>query len=111
MKLQTQIDCLRNSGFKIKVEHYRYVRGGGIPGVNIMPRRVIDEHNTGKLAHIPFFIQPCGGIVEAEITAPDGHTYLGHSECSEKDNFVRKIGTTMAIGRAMQQYRLVQPCH
>jgi len=43
-----------------------------------------------------------GGSTTVEITDNHGHTAIGNSKCHEKDNFVKRIGVMIAIGRALK---------
>lgn len=105
MKLN-QIEVLRKQGWKIRVTHYRWVVQARRNGSSqlMLERRDIDKHNGSLMAHIPYVIQPCGGRVIVEITNPDGVFSTASSWCHQKDNFNRKIGTTMAFGRAMMRF-------
>jgi hypothetical protein len=71
--------------------------------------REIDEANAKfkVMGMEPFFISPNGGKVTVEIETPDGKPFQAESECSERDNFQRKIGTAIAFGRAVQVKELV----
>lgn len=102
MKLN-QMEALRKQGYKIKVTHYRYTTSG-----RLLARHRIDELNESILAHIPLVIEPCGGRVSVEIETPAGLQATGHSYCSRRDNFKRKIGTAMAFGRAMKELGFVK---
>lgn len=103
MKTQASIESLREQGYKIRVTHYRYNQYG-----DLISRRKIDEENAGprlddsKPRHI---ISPNGGKVEVELEAADGTKVSATAECSRLDNFNRKIGTTMAFGRALKQLK------
>lgn len=48
-------------------------------------------------------IQPCprGGWTKAVVKFEDGTTAIGTAECSQKDNYCRKIGRDIALGRAL----------
>jgi len=47
-------------------------------------------------------ISPRGGSTTVEITDNHGHTALGKARCHERDNFVKRIGIMVAIGRALK---------
>lgn len=46
---------------------------------------------------------PRGGVTSCKITLPDGRETIGVAECSEKDNYSKKIGRDIALGRALAQ--------
>lgn len=69
------VEDLRKRGFKIRVHHHRRV--------------------TGKV------VNPLGGKTVVEITTPDGTTLVGVSRCSRKENFNKRLGVRIALGRAL----------
>ena len=88
-----KIHTLRKAGYKVRVMHWRY-----IPNCKpILPRHTISDFTS---------ILPHGGKTEIEITAPDGTEFRGSAECSKKDNFNRKRGIQIALGRAMDGHWL-----
>jgi len=69
------IEFLRKAGWKVRVMHSRPVLKCG---------------NFGR-----------GGETKIEITSPDGNlNTFGISYCAEEDNYNRKIGNEIALGRA-----------
>lgn len=46
---------------------------------------------------------PTGGQTVAELHLNDGRIITGIANCSKSDNFSRKIGRNIAIGRALAQ--------
>lgn len=73
------VESLRKSGYKIKVQHHRKT----IPAVKAINAR--------------------GGKTVVEVTTPDGHTFVGISRCSRKENFNKRLGVRIALGRAMKK--------
>jgi hypothetical protein len=71
------IYSLRKQGWKIRVYHTR--------------------NKT-----VSFNISPRGGFTRIEATTPDGKTAVGTAICSDKDNFDRKVGNSIALGRALK---------
>lgn len=71
------VSDIKNLGYKIKVY---YDRAHGIDGS----------------------IYPKGGETTVEITDNHGHTSIGKAKCHERDNFVKRIGLMIAIGRALK---------
>ena len=76
---------LRQSGNKVRVLHTR----------NILYQQKID-------GSVKVF-SPKGGKTTIEITTPDGKNVIGHSKCSEKETWNRKLGNSIALGRALTQ--------
>lgn len=68
---------LRKNGYKVRVIH------GRITGSN------------GQ-------ISPRGGTTVIELTNPKGKTVIAKAECSKKDNWNRKVGNQIALGRAFE---------
>ena len=76
---------LRRAGYKVRVMHTRFSQ---------MKKR-IDGVHLEVLAK--------GGSTTIEVTTPDGkHNVIGKAVCSLEDNFNRKIGNSIALGRALQ---------
>ena len=69
------VQQLKDIGYKVKVIHDRIINGG--------------------------IIQPKGGLTKVFITDNNGHTCEGISKCSLKDNFNKRLGLSIAIGRAL----------
>lgn len=42
-----------------------------------------------------------GGITEVYVTTPTGQVLRGVARCSNRDNFNKKLGVQIALGRAM----------
>ena len=68
------VEELRKSGYKVWVKHFRRDSLGGP--------------------------NPRGGKTVVEVTTPDGVTLLGVSRCSRKENFNKRLGVRIALGRA-----------
>jgi hypothetical protein len=80
------IKDLRQSGYKVRVLHHR----------NVVYQQRID-------GSVKVF-SPKGGKTIIDITTPDGSkTVTGFSQCSEKDSWNRKLGNSIALGRALTQ--------
>ena len=85
MNKQT-IKQLRQSGYKVRVLH----------------SRLYDHiHKIDGIAHV---ISNFGGYTKIEVTTPDTLTTVtGESVCSVKENFNRRLGNSIALGRALEQ--------
>jgi hypothetical protein len=75
---------LRKQGYKVRVIHER------------------DEIDVPTLSGIRKFLNARGGKTTIELTTPEGKTSKGIAICSEKDNFCRRIGNQVALGRAFE---------
>ena len=74
----SNINQLKDIGYKVKVIHTRYT----------------DSQNR---------INPKGGKTTVILTDPTGNTSEGHSICSKEDPFVKSLGIRIAIGRALKK--------
>lgn len=79
MKNNYTVNDLRKLGYKVFVNHYRF----------------LDMKNTNSL--VPF---ARGGKTFVEIHTPDG-VLTGMAFCSLEDNYNKKTGVSIAIGRAL----------
>lgn len=61
------------------------------------PERTTDGHRT----HVSADISPRGGMTFCTVILPDGTEVHGTAECSHKDNFSKKIGRDISLGRAL----------
>ena len=78
------IKQLRQSGWKVRVMHLRH--------------RDLIKTIDGEYPIISNF----GGSTTIEVTTPQGITGIGKALCSDKDNFNRRIGNSIALGRALE---------
>jgi len=69
---------LRRAGFKVRVFHFR----------------VSDNRVLGG-------VYPKGGKTEVFITTPAGEDFHGVSFCSKKERYNKKMGVSIALGRAL----------
>lgn len=84
--MQPTIRELRRQGYKVRVIHSR-------PIVEIK-----------KISGILKEVSAKGGTTRIEITTPDkAHDVFGEAVCSKEDNFNRKTGNFIALGRALKQ--------
>jgi len=91
--MEKTIKQLRREGWKVKVNHYRFVKE---KESNIM-------WAPYKVRELGLTFDPRGGSTIIEIESPDGRTSHGASLCSRNDNFNRRIGVRIALGRALDQ--------
>lgn len=101
---------LRKSGNKVQVMHWRWHRYGLYSGgqeEDYYRKNYEDELSRQDLN------KPClakGGKTEVKITTPDGINAVGVAECSRKENFCRKRGLDIALGRALIDLELKKQC-
>lgn len=85
--MQLTIKKLRQAGFKVRVMHARHY--------NTISRGMSGPVNrlSGK-----------GGNTTIEVTTPDKTiTVFGNAKCSLEDSFNRKLGNSIALGRAVSK--------
>lgn len=71
------VEDLRKDGYKVKVHHHRKFN---LDGINSR-----------------------GGKTIVEVTTPDGATtFTGVARCSRKENFNKRLGVRIALGRALK---------
>lgn len=89
--MQTKtIHQLRREGYKVRVHH---------------ERDTIDAMTINGIAK---FLNARGGKTTIELTTPEGKTFVGESKCSKKENFCRRIGNSIALGRILEQLEKTQ---
>lgn len=76
---------LRQSGYKVKCLHFRNK-------TNIL---------AGQWLEYPINA-PKGGKTEVHIISPEGVKASGEAKCSNKENYCRKTGVKIALGRALK---------
>lgn len=80
---QPTIKQLRQSGYKVRVIHTRNI-------------------NQTTISNF-------GGHTKIELTTPDmKKTAIGEARCSDKENFNKHIGNSIALGRAIIQLEQMQ---
>ena len=84
--MQPTIKTLRQSGYKVRVIHARVYK----------PFK--------KISGTYYEMSARGGSTTVQITTPDKqYNVEGVAECSDKDNFSKKTGNFIAVGRALKQ--------
>ena len=80
-KKKYTVESLRKSGFQVRVYHCR-------------------QRDAGQIS--------ChGGYTAVAVTPPNGtqfSTCNGFAFCSKKDNYNKRLGVAIALGRAMKMY-------
>ena len=80
------IKQLRQSGWKVRVMHDR------------------NFEIVNKITGLYRMISNFGGRTYIQVTSPDGINTDGMSVCMDTENFNRKLGNRIALGRALHQY-------
>lgn len=84
--MQPTIKDLRRRGYKVRVIHTR--------------RYVTHRKFSGPALEL----SARGGSTTIEVTTPDNQqTVSGKAVCSNDDNFNRKVGNAIALGRALNK--------
>lgn len=85
--MQVTIKTLRQTGFKVRVIHTRHYETA----------RAMKMDSYSKLS--------CkGGCTKIEVTTPDkAITVSAEAKCSLQDSFNRKLGNSIALGRAVSK--------
>lgn len=101
------VQQLRDNGYKVSVSHYRFFNldpagwwvdeEGNAHTTNIAHQGMIKRLNKKPL--------PRGGMTFVAITTPDEVTSNAYSACSMSDNYCKKTGREIAIGRALKKLR------
>lgn len=99
------IDELRNKGYKIRIIHYRTYLSNCLTDNN--NKRVLSRFEAEKegIFNSLYGPQSFGGMTKVELRSPDGTEVTGESMCSMKDQFSRRFGRDIAIGRALAKLR------
>lgn len=77
------VEELRKSGYKVRVKHFR--------------REKTMQKMDGGVVQTP---SERGGHTIVQVRTPDGEELEGVAVCSTKDNFNKRIGVRIALGRA-----------
>ena len=79
MRLSEQIDALKYQGYDVRIQHVR------------------NENENGE-------VLPKGGSTLAFISYPRTDWVLvGIAECSDQDNYNKRLGAQIALGRASKE--------
>lgn len=84
------VEQLRKLGYKVYVTHYRFYKDQG----------------SNWLGQCETEIDTHGGETLVQIRGEDGTWYNGLASCSRKDQYNRKLGLRIALGRALKRIGL-----
>jgi len=87
------VQQLRNWGYKVRVLHNRLYNG--YHKWQLGSRPTISNYSYG-----PIYPDPKGGSTEIVIDSPSGQHYHGLAICSKKENYNKKMGVRIALGRS-----------
>lgn len=85
--MNTTIQSLRQSGHKVRVTHRQWVGSDK------------ERTNTDLLA----FNDGYPSVTQIDVTTPKGEDATGYAFRSKNDNYNRKFGNRIALGRALAQ--------
>jgi len=96
--LFSSIHNLRKNGYKIRVIHHRKYLVANEPFEK--PKEIcLSNFEKQAFSHKYYKILQNGGFTELQILTPDKKEYIVTSNCSKKDNYCRKRGVIIALGR------------
>lgn len=81
---------LRNMGYKVKVLHNRLYNG-------LYKWQV---SNKPVACYSPIEADPKGGSTQVIIDSPSGDHFDGIAVCSKQDNYNKRLGVRIALGRS-----------
>lgn len=92
---------LRKNGWKIRIAHLRITEGYK----GYVSRRDFEDG-------VPYpdckswagAVSPRGGKTLVTVTSPEGQTVEISAQCNEKDNYNRRRGVQIALGRALKKF-------
>ena len=84
------IQQLRNSGYKVKVLHNRLYMGRF---------KWQTAHPSVIIGSAPLEPDTKGGSTHIIIDSPNGSHYEGLAICSKKENYNKRLGVRIALGR------------
>ena len=87
------VQQLRNMGYKVRVLHNRLYIGYHEWQVGSRP-------NSSNFGYGPIDPDAKGGSTEIIIDSPTGEHFRGLAICSKKENYNKKMGVRIALGRS-----------
>lgn len=87
------INQLRSKGYRVKVRHKRLDLSDGT-------FKCKHEFKNSYATNV----SPKSGITYVDITKPDSNVTIGEfAACSKNDQYCRKVGLSIALGRALKE--------
>jgi hypothetical protein len=65
-------------------------------------REHVVRHVDGNMEPIPFPL-PRGGSTKCLLALPNGQEIVGEARCSTRDNYSKRLGRDISLGRALAQ--------
>ena len=101
------VQSLRDQGFTVRVTHHRnylvlntMVYNGCVrPSNNLVSVVTLPRHMAPPLN----MALPKGGMTEVEVVTPDGEILTDTAYCSETDQFNKRRGVAIALGRILKE--------
>ena len=91
------IYSLRRKGYKVRVVQFRNFKRRGDSEICSYTKNELDNSDNA------FTLLSKGGLTHIDITTPLGETASGEAVCSIKDLYNRRLGNTIALGRALKK--------
>jgi len=93
------VQDLRRQGCRVRLLHYRlaFLPNGTDVDVGLFPASDL------KAMHQLCLADPKGGKTVVDVQFPDGNNIHAEAECSLRDQFRKKTGVAIALGRVMKQ--------
>lgn len=85
------INQLRSKGYQVKVRHQRVDTSDGSLKCK---HEFTEPYST--------YVSPKGGLTYVMIKSPTGADVQESAACSTKDQYCRKVGLSIALGRALK---------
>ena len=95
LKKLTIYNLRKDFGYKVKVNHFRYLNSHG-PDALFSMSEIRNQKSQDD-------INPNGGLTRIEITDKKGETCTIEAKCHEKDPFNRKIAIQICLGRYLKK--------
>ena len=89
----------------MRVKHYRYILPATLKVLYLDHVTKISKQILRKQKEL---IHPKGGKVVVELRDLDGREHIGEAICAKDDCFNRKVGLSIALGRAIKQANISQ---
>ena len=83
---------LRNKGYKVRVLHNRLYHG--------YHKWQVGAKDAATFSGVPIDPDAKGGSTEIIIDSPNGEHFRGLAICSKKENYNKKMGVRIALGRS-----------
>ena len=91
---------LEEVGCTVRVTHFRPASFDMIPTTKRQRERFYTRYDLRRLGATGSAFKPTGGLTLVVLVLPTGEGYMAFSTCSRSDNFSKKRGREIALGRA-----------